>query len=154
MEFTFSELLISFLFSIILGFFLGFVYEPFRIIYKLGFNGKTEFFILDIFFMIICGVITFYFLLAYIEGRIRGFVFLGELIGYFVYFFTVRRIFDFLFNPIIKIFKKILKYLLKISRKIMYNIKIKSKKIIKLTENNLLKVKLWKKRKERKTRKS
>ncbi|MBQ5346602.1 MAG: spore cortex biosynthesis protein YabQ [Ruminococcus sp.] len=132
---------------------LGLLYEPLRVFYKLGFNGKIFYFICDTLFMIICGVITFYFSLAFLEGQIRFFVFLGEILGFIVYYHTIRRLFDVVFNPIITIFKKILKKLLKTSRKVMYNIKIKLERIVKSIRTKITKVREYEKKQTRKKRK-
>ena len=103
--------------------------------------------------MIICGVITFYFSLAFLEGQIRFFVFLGEILGFIVYYHTIRRLFDVVFNPIITIFKKILKKLLKTSRKVMYNIKIKLERIVKSIRTKITKVREYEKKQTRKKKK-
>jgi spore cortex biosynthesis protein YabQ len=149
-EFTFTELLFAFLYSVIIGFLTGFIYEPFRIFHKLGFNKKYHFLICDILFMLICSIILFFYSLATLEGRIRGFVILGFGCGFFIFHLTLSRIFDLFYNPIIKIFKKILKKLLKICRKIMYNTIIKLKSVINNIKNYLSKVRLYEqKRKEK-----
>ncbi|MBR2279987.1 MAG: spore cortex biosynthesis protein YabQ [Ruminococcus sp.] len=142
MEFTLSELLISFLYSILLGFILGFLYEPVRVFHKLGFNKKLHYYICDILFMIFSGIVTFYFSLSMLEGTVRAFVILGEVTGFVTFYHTVRRLLDIIFNPIIAIFKKILKKLLKTARKVMYNIRIKSEYCMTHLRNKIVKVRL------------
>ncbi len=140
MEFTLSQLITAFLFSAVLGLFLGVIYEPIRIFHKIGFNSKIHYFITDALFMVICGLITFFFSLSMLEGRIRAFVIIGEISGFILFYYSVRPIMDKIYDPLIKFLKKILKYLLKISRKVMYNIENKLKNVLRCLLDKLKKI--------------
>lgn len=142
MEFTLYELLISFLFSIILGFFLGIAYEPIRLFHKIGFKSGFIYFVCDVVFMIFCALVTFYYLLATLEGSVRVFVFVGEIIGFVTFYHTLGRLLDIIFTPIFKILKKISKKLLKTAGKVMYNIRIKLKYGMDFLRNRIVKVRL------------
>ena len=123
MEFTLADLLRAFAFSVILGFSLAVFYEPIRLFHKFGFNKSIHYFICDFLFMIAFAVITYLFCIVYIEGTVRLFVVLGELIGFLAFYFTLRPVLNFIYNPIIKFLKKFSLKLLKCVRKVMYNIK-------------------------------
>ena len=139
MEFTLTELFTAFLYSILFGMFFGILYEPFRLFRKLGLTSKSAYFVCDLTFMLICAFLSYFFCVVFIEGRVRFFVIFGEIIGFFVYFMTFRRLSDVIIFPIILIFKKILKKLLKKCRLLLYNIKnrlaVFVKKLTKVIEN-------------------
>lgn len=79
-----------FLLSVSLGFILGVLYDVFRMIriIFLKENRKTAIFVQDFFFVLLCGIITFLFLLSENYGELRGYVFIGEIIGFFIYYFS------------------------------------------------------------------
>ncbi len=121
MEFTLLELLRAFCFSILLGLAIAVIYEPVRLIHKIGFSKPAYYFTCDIVFMIFVSLVTYLFCLIYIEGSVRLFVIAGESLGFFAFYFTLRKLLDKIYEPIIKKIKKISAKLLKIIRKIMYN---------------------------------
>ena len=124
MEFTLSELLVAFAFSVVFGLILGLVYQPFHLMHLHGLNTSTAYFVTDVIYMLIFGVMSYLFCLVYIEGRVRFFVIIGEAIGFFVYYYTLRRVLDVIFKPIVIILKKIYSKLLKVIK----NEKRKNKK--------------------------
>ena len=121
MEFTLPELVRAFGFSLLCGVALAVVYEPFRIFHKLGFDKSIHYFICDVLFMIIFAVITYMLCLVLLEGCVRLFVIIGEAAGFAAFYFTLRPLLNKIYDPIIKISKKIALKLLKIIRKILYN---------------------------------
>jgi spore cortex biosynthesis protein YabQ len=123
MDFTIAQLMPAFLFSLPLGFSLGIIYEPFRFFHKFTSSRNTYYLITDIIFMMICGIVTFFYCLAFLEGSIRWFVLIGEILGFFVYYRFVTPFFNKIYAPIIKFSKKIFGKLLKKGRNIMYNIR-------------------------------
>lgn len=143
MEFTLSELLVAFAFSLVFGLILGLVYQPFHLMHLHGLNTSAAYFVTDVIYMLIFGVMSYLFCLVYIEGRVRFFVIIGEAIGFFVYYYTLRRVLDVIFKPIVIILKKIYSKLLKNCRLLLYNIKNKviwiysgfSKKLLKVIKN-------------------
>lgn len=81
----------AFLYSVLLGMIFCLFYDllrSFRFAVKL-----TDFsvFLYDIFYFSVISVITFVFLLAVTNGELRGFVFLGILFGFLLFYFTVSR---------------------------------------------------------------
>lgn len=125
MEFTLFELLRAFGFSVILGAALALIYEPVRVFHMLGFSKPIHYFICDFLFLVFCSVITYFFSLVYLEGSVRLFVIIGELTGFFTWYFTLGRVLGNIYAPVIKFLKKFASKLLKCSRKVMYNIKDK-----------------------------
>lgn len=85
-----SQQLRLFLFSVSLGFSLGILYDLFRIVRILFFKEvrKTALFVQDVFYILLCCVISFLFLLSENYGELRGYVFIGEIIGFFIYYFS------------------------------------------------------------------
>ena len=126
MEFTLVELISAFGVSLIAGMTLAVVYEPFRLFHKLGFSDNIHYLICDFIFMIIAAFITYFLCLSILEGCVRVFVIIGEAIGFTCFSFVIRPILNRIYEPIIKISKKIAENLLKYARKVMYNVKSKS----------------------------
>ncbi len=80
---------------------MGILNEPFRFIRYGGFCSKVEVFIQDIIFMMLCGIITFFFSLCYNNGNVRFFILLGELSGFLLFRYTIGmlsgKVFHYLF---------------------------------------------------------
>lgn len=147
MEFTFHELFTAFLYSLITGYILGLIYEPVRFFHLAFSKSACAYFITDTLFMVFCALVTFFFSLSMLEGRVRGFVIIGEIAGFSAYRFSLRYVFDLIYKPIIKIFKKIFKKLLKIGSVVMYNLKIKLSELKSLFKD---KVRLYEERRNEK----
>ena len=90
-EISNSAQISAFLYSVLLGMCFCLFYDllrAFRFAVK-----STDFsvFMYDIFYFSVISVITFIFLLAVTNGELRGFVFLGILLGFLLFYFTVSR---------------------------------------------------------------
>ena len=131
MEFTLTELITAFGVSVLTGMALAVLYEPVRIFHKLGFSKSIHYFICDFLFMVVSAFITYFLCLAILEGCVRIFVIIGEILGFIGFGLLIHPIMNRIYDPFIKIFKKILLKLLKITRKVMYNIKSKSINVFK-----------------------
>lgn len=82
----------AFLYSILLGMIFCLFYDllrAFRFAVKLT---DLSVFLYDVFYFSVISVITFIFLLAVTNGELRGFVFLGILLGFLLFYFTVSRV--------------------------------------------------------------
>ena len=145
MEFTLRELIWTFGISVIVGLSLAVVYEPFRFFHKIGFKDSLHYFICDFIFMIFSAFITYFVCLVLLEGCVRIFVIAGEFLGFMLFCFTIRPIMDRIYNPVIKFSKIFTLKLLKITRKIMYNIHIKSDLVFRSIKNKVMKY-VWKKK--------
>lgn len=141
---TVSRQVYCFLMSIGVGALLGCVYDVFKLLHIFLPSKKIVVFIEDILYWIIAGFVTFIFILVFNSGEIRGFLLIGELCGFVIYYFlmspfvikllkslisitvaVLKFIFRIIFTPIKFFFRIILKPFCAIGRKI--------KKIIKKT---------------------
>ncbi|MGN1467839.1 MAG: spore cortex biosynthesis protein YabQ [Ruminococcus sp.] len=133
MEYTFLEQSAAFLYSLVLGGALWFLYEIIKILRIVFFNNKKTLIVTDILFMTVSSVATFLFALAFLNGSVRFYMILGELIGFAVLNISLGKAADRLLIPIINfikrkikkfinLLKKIMKKLLKNLYKVLYNI--------------------------------
>ena len=96
----------GFIYSVMLGAVFAAVYDVFRSLRKAVPHSTAAVFIEDILFSVICAFASFCFLLAVTDGGLRLFVFLGAVIGFFLFRVMVSRftlkIFTFLFTAAVK----------------------------------------------------
>ncbi|MDD3692419.1 MAG: spore cortex biosynthesis protein YabQ [Oscillospiraceae bacterium] len=92
MEITINDQMRELLLSCGMGFILGLYYECYRVPRLVMRISKTALFIQDIVYFLSAAVLTFLFSLAIMDGRLRFYLFLGEAIGFAVYYFTVGRL--------------------------------------------------------------
>lgn len=125
--FSTNEEILIFLYSCLLGFFLGVVYDALRIARATVVHNKLMVFAEDFFYMIFASLCYFIFVMELARGQIRLYILLGNLAGFIIEHFTVgnavvfvvRRIMLFLrkwiflpigrvlFLPIVKGFREI-----------------------------------------------
>ncbi len=149
----------NFLFSLGMGFVLGFFYDIFRIARLCLSKKKSAFIIFDVLYCIFFGFATFIFFLTVNEGEFRFYLLMGECIGFGVYYFSfgaiifskaeilvdkiklwIKRFFHLVFAPIRWILLKIgsvFDKFLKKGRKRTKNIKNKSKFLLKVDKHLL-----------------
>ena len=121
-----------FLYAVGFGFFIGIVYDLFRTLRLMLSGGKKAFIVSDILFSLAAGFFTFLFALSRLDGNIRGYVLMGELLGFLVYsvtfgaFFSkltdrivlgIYRFFKMLAKPFLYIYRKLRKFLRKSAKK-------------------------------------
>ncbi len=75
-----------------LGFLLGVYYDVFRVTRSIMHSGARSVFIQDVLFFLSSAVVTFLFALAVMDGRLRFYLFFGEVIGFTSYYFTIGRL--------------------------------------------------------------
>lgn len=127
----------TFLFSVILGLGLSFLYDIFKIIRRVKKPKAITVFILDVLYFLIITVIFFCFFLLRTNGELRGFCFVGAAIGFALFSLTFSKVLLLLVKPISKIckfFKNISNFALKPLaklQKIVYNRHIKIKRKLK-----------------------
>lgn len=92
METTIPEQLNQLFLSCGMGFLLGCYYDVFRVIRLVMHSGKRWIFVQDMLFFLSSAVLTFLFSLAVMEGRLRSYLFVGELVGFVAYYFTIGKI--------------------------------------------------------------
>lgn len=116
----------GFLLSLGFGLLVGVLYDLLRVIRLCFTKSKTAIFIFDVIFVFIASISSFLFMLTVTDGQLRAFIVLGELLGFFIYYFSFgiiavkfttktadkikslfKRIFTFIFAPVRKLFTKI-----------------------------------------------
>ena len=132
MELNFYQQSIAFLWSIPLGVAIGILYGAIKFIRTAFDFRRIATIISDIVFMLISTVVIYLFSIAYIQGFVRIYVFIGCIIGFLIYRLSIGRIITKIYSPIISFiskiidiisskFKKIAKKLLKNIHSILYN---------------------------------
>ncbi len=108
-----AEQTLIFLQSLLVGAALGLLYDVFRIS-RVAFPTSTQVvFVEDILFFIVCSLVTFFFGLTVIEGTLRFFLIIGELLGAILYYFTLGKLVMGVSKKIIEAIKAILKFIFK-----------------------------------------
>lgn len=132
MEYTISDQLYSFLFSIVCGLILGVLYEALRLVRICFFYSKVALFIFDVLFMVISAFVTVLFSICYTNGCTRYSNLIGEFLAVILVRFTLGRISARIFEPLClktreKVLKiavnmgKVIKKLLQVTMNILYN---------------------------------
>lgn len=104
---------IVFLQSLLVGAALGLLFDAFRIS-RIAFRTPSAVvFAEDVLYFFIAALVTFLFCLTTIDGSLRVFLIIGEVIGGTLYFCTVGRLVMSVSKKIIEIIKSILRFLLK-----------------------------------------
>lgn len=127
-----SDQTLSFLWSLLLGAALGFVYIFLKCIRKAFKNIKVITVLSDVIFMLIFAFVTCLFSIGFTQGFVRYYVVAGEVLGFLAFKFTLGivfyKLFDIIFmsvGKIIRIFQKniavFLKKLLKARHNMLYN---------------------------------
>lgn len=83
---------VAFLGAIALGAALGLLYDFFRITRVAFPTPRVVIFAEDVLYFLICAAITFLYLMGWVQGKIRVFLLLGELVGWILYYFTIGQL--------------------------------------------------------------
>lgn len=75
-----------------LGFLLGLYYDVFRVARLIQHSPKRVIFFQDLFFFVSSAVATFFFALSAMGGELRLYLFLGIVLGFTSYYFTIGRV--------------------------------------------------------------
>ena len=105
-EISSSSQIISFLYSLLIGILLSVFFDFYRVARKLKKFSKTGVFFQDIAFWIVATFVTFLLLMARCNGEVRGYILIGELLGFFVYRLTLS---PFVLKFLLQIFKMFIK---------------------------------------------
>lgn len=141
-----SYQVVTFLLSVVLGAVMCLLYDVLRALHKRTLKGFFEVFVSDLLFWGVAAIMTFCFLVIRCNGNVRGFVIVGQAIGFSAVRLTLSRfilagidwimsafscVFRFIWRFVAKmfripknIFKKILKYAKKLLQpkcKLLYN---------------------------------
>lgn len=107
----------GFLLSLGFGFLMGIFYDLFRIIRISITKRKTAVLIFDLLYCVFFGFCSYIFFLVVNEGDIRGFLILGEGIGFAIYYFSLGVV---VFTASEKIVNSIKKSILKLFKIILF----------------------------------
>ncbi len=88
-----NEQVMTFVLSMGLGFLFCLLYDILRVFHRLWLKGFFEVFVSDILFWFVLSVVTFCFLIIRCQGSVRGYVLIGQLLGFSVARITVSRFF-------------------------------------------------------------
>lgn len=111
MEIYLADQTAVFLQACLLGAVLALLYDCFRIS-RIAFRTPAGvLFFEDLLFFIICAVVTFVFMLSTVDGKIRFFILIGELIGGVVYRLTLGYLIMKVSKEIIRGIKCVLRFL-------------------------------------------
>ncbi len=141
MEYTFAQQSAAFFHSLILGVVLWCVYQGVILLRLYFYEKKSLVAFLDIVFFLTACIFTFLLALAYLNGSVRFYMILGELLSFFALHITVGRPLRGIYKPLVfqlrrffrftlKLLKKIIKKLLKTLYKVVYNTSEKAGKFV------------------------
>lgn len=99
--------------ALLVGAALGLLYDVFRITRVAFPTAPGVVFAEDVLFFIICAVVTFFFGLTVIDGALRIFLILGELLGAIFYYFTAGRLVMGISKKIIAAIKAVINFIVK-----------------------------------------
>lgn len=133
---------ILFLIYVIIGLFIGFVFDLFRALRKSIKTSNIFTYIEDIIFWIIVGFIIISTILKFNYGELRLYIFIGMLFGVITYFLVLS-------NKVVKFTTFIIEFIINIILKINKILQKLFGKPIKLIIINLRKLPLKKKKKEK-----
>lgn len=100
-----------FLQSLLVGAALGILYDVFRVSRVAFPTAYGVVFAEDVLFFLICAIVTFFFGLSAIDGSLRVFLIIGELLGAVLYYFTLGRLVMGVSKKIIAAIKAVLSFI-------------------------------------------
>ena len=132
MDYTISDQLLTFAFSLVCGLILGVFYELLRLIRLCFFRGRVALFVFDVLFMVVSAFLTVLYSICYTKGITRYSTLMGEFAAFLFVRFTFGRISTRIFEPLClktreKVLKiavnmgKVIKKLLQVTVHILYN---------------------------------
>lgn len=124
MIFSLADQTVYFLFSLLFGVILSFMYDVIRVLRFIGLNKLWQIIVGDMFYFTLCAFLTVLFALPFNNGSVRYFVLFGEAVGFIVYRFTLGEYMSVFYCFIIRVFRKIF---------------VKSLKILEFFSNKVLK---------------
>lgn len=103
-----------FLTTVCVGFFIGFVYDLFRIFRRTLKHPNIFIQIEDLIYWVFVSLVMYYILLSKNYGEVRAFSIIGAFIGMIIYFLTLSQIFVPITVKIINFIKKTILFIIKI----------------------------------------
>lgn len=140
-EINLAEQTLSFLLSLLLGVILCLKYDIFRAYRKIKKPTVIGVFIQDVLYFLICAVLTFLLMIITTSGQVRGYIFIGIVIGFAicrislsVLFFKILVV---LFGAVAKIFMAVKRKTTVLIKAIFRKIQGIAKKLLKFFKNVL-----------------
>lgn len=109
--------IVTFLFSLLTGAVFCLVYDVFRVLRHKSYVTGAVLTVIDILYFLLLAVFDFCFFLARSNGEIRGFVLIGQLMGFWLCRKSLSRVFYLLLMALIGLLEGLLK---RIDRSILY----------------------------------
>ncbi len=138
-EISLNEQAVTFLLSLLLGVIFCFMFDLTRGLRIFGINSKIAVFFTDIIYFLLVSFINFCFFLTRESGQVRGYVFIGEIIGFFLFRLTLSKIIMMILTFLHKVYTRVKSRINKIKSKIYLKIKEKSLKFRKKVKKPLKK---------------
>lgn len=101
-----NEPLTVFILSIPVGFFIGILFDLFRLIRIAGVNNYTQTLVQDILFSVAVALIIFTFSFCVNGGVYRIYMFIGISLSFFIYYNTIGRLLMRISDTLIRLIKK------------------------------------------------
>ena len=122
MEFSLADQTVYFLFSLLFGVILSALYDVVVVLRIIGLNKLWQTITLDVLYMFLCAVLTVLFAMPFNKGEVRYFVLFGEIIGFFVYRYTLGGLSVKIYSEIIRFIRLIIEKSLQISRFFLHKV--------------------------------
>ena len=103
-EINLTDQATTFLLSLLLGGIFCLIFDLTRGIRLFCLNSKFAVFFTDIIYFLVVSFINFCFFLTRESGQVRGYVFIGEIIGFFVFRLSVSKLIMFLITYVNKMY--------------------------------------------------
>ncbi len=118
-----------FLYSLGFGFLLGILYDVFRTLRLIISRSKGFVFFADLLYFAVCAFLTFCFIMVVDSGRVRLYVALGEILGWFIYYFSLGAIAIRFTNAVTAFFRRIFSVASGLVKRVLSRIRRKTVKI-------------------------
>lgn len=128
-----------FLYSLGFGFLLGILYDVFRTLRLIISRSKGFVFFADLMYFALCSFLTFCFIMVVDSGRVRLYVALGEILGWFIYYFSFGSIAIRVSNAVTGFFRRLFSGVFKLVRRAFSKIGSKGSKIKLIFKKNIRK---------------
>ena len=130
-EINLCDQAVTFLLSIVLGVIFCLSFDFTRGLRIFGLSSKIAVFLTDIIYFLVISFVNFCFFLTRESGQVRGYVFVGEIIGFFLFRLTVSRFIIALISLLNKGYKRVKIKMNKIKTAVYFKFEEKTFKIIK-----------------------
>ena len=125
-EISLNEQAITFLLSLILGAVYCLVFDFTRGMRIFGINSRIAVFFTDIIYFLLVAFVNFCFFLTRESGQIRGYVFVGEIIGFFLFRLTLSKIIMIIISFLHRVYTRIKTAINRAKAKVFLKIKEKT----------------------------